>query len=54
MARSWRMLVSVSVLQIHCLDLSLSPLNPENETEVSFFSRKAYESFKLSPEVRRP
>ncbi|KAN0075243.1 Uncharacterized protein family UPF0538 [Tylopilus felleus] len=29
----------------------LADVGFENETEVSFFSRKAYESFKLSPEV---
>lgn len=37
--------VEVSPLSHH------SFLNSENETEVSFFSRKAYESFKLNPEV---
>jgi len=30
----------------------LADVGLENETEVSFFSRKAYDDFKLSPEVR--
>ncbi|KAG8217408.1 hypothetical protein J3R82DRAFT_5549 [Butyriboletus roseoflavus] len=30
----------------------LADVGLENETEVSFFSRKTYESFKLNPEVR--
>jgi len=30
----------------------LADVGLENETEVSFFSRKAYEGFKLNPEVR--
>jgi len=33
-------------------DKILADVGLENETEVSFFSRKAYESFKLNPEVR--
>lgn len=49
--RSWRMLVSVGASQSS--DPSVTRLlDPENETEVSFFSRNAYENFKLSPEVR--
>ncbi|KAH0830470.1 hypothetical protein J3R83DRAFT_1895 [Lanmaoa asiatica] len=30
----------------------LADVGLENETELSFFSRKTYESFKLNPEVR--
>ncbi|KAG6376038.1 cytoplasmic protein [Boletus reticuloceps] len=33
-------------------DKILADVGLENETEVSFFSRKAYDGFKLSPEVR--
>jgi len=33
-------------------DKTLTDIGLENESEVSFFSRKAYDSFKLSPEVR--
>jgi hypothetical protein len=33
-------------------DKILADVGLENETEVSFFSRKAYKGFKLNPEVR--